>query len=141
MDEGFGDGSHARVIFFFFQYKYNSPSNAYYRLCTDSELIRNLWDRYDAHEQDPKVITSLITSFKRLLSEKPALLGHNSQMWGVGVQAESTSGAAAAAAYGLDMAGRVASATVSGVAGIIGVGGIGLSLQASSMKVQWYFYF
>lgn len=79
-----------------------------------------------------------MTSLKRLVSEKPALLGQNSQMWGLGVQADNASGAAAAAAYGLDMAGRVASATVSGVAGIIGVGGIGLSLQASSMKVQWY---
>lgn len=75
------------------------------------------------------------------MSEKPALLGQNSQMWGVGVQADNASGATAAAAYGLDMAGRVASATVSGVAGIIGVGGIGLSLHASSMKVQWYYYF
>lgn len=92
-----------------------------------------MWDRYDAQEQAPKVISSLITSLKRLLSEKPALLGQNSQMWGLGVQAEATSSAAAA----VDMAGRVASATVSGVAGIIGVGGVGLSVQSSSMKLQW----
>ena len=72
------------------------------RLCTDSELVRNVWDRYDAQEQAPKVISSLIASLKRLLSEKPALLGQNSQMWGLGVQVEATSSAAAA----VDMAGQ-----------------------------------
>ena len=48
-------------------------------------------------------------------------------MGGVGVQAESllwsgASGPISAAAYGLDMAGRVASATISTVSGIIGAG-------------------
>ena len=38
---------------------------------------------------------------------------------------------------GLDMAGRVASATVSGVVGMIGSGGGALSLQGSTMKLQW----
>ena len=57
-------------------------------------------------------------------------------MGGVGVQSDS-SPAASAAAYGLDMAGRVASATVSGVVGMIGSGGGGLSLQGSTMKLQW----
>ena len=48
-------------------------------------------------------------------------------MGGVAVQAESllwsgASGPISAAAYGLDMAGRVASATISTVSGIIGAG-------------------
>ena len=57
-------------------------------------------------------------------------------MAGIGVQPEA-SPASSAAAYGLDMAGRVASATVSGVVGMIGSGGGGLSLHGSTMKVQW----
>lgn len=63
-------------------------------------------------------------------------------MGGIGVQSESSSssnatGAVGAAAYGLDMAGRVASATVSGVVTMIG-GEAGLSSYGSSMKLQWY---
>ena len=57
-------------------------------------------------------------------------------MAGIGIQSEA-SPASSAAAYGLDMAGRVASATVSGVVGMIGSGGGGLSLQGSTMKLQW----
>ena len=58
-------------------------------------------------------------------------------MAGIGVQPDVSSPASSAAAYGLDMAGRVASATVSGVVGMIGSGGGGLSLHGSTMKVQW----
>ena len=63
-------------------------------------------------------------------------------MSGIGVQAESllwsgASGPISAAAYGFDMAGRVASATFSTVPGIIGAGCGGLNLQTSSMKLQW----
>jgi len=111
-----------------------------HRLCSDAELLRNLWERYDAQDDGPKVVNSLITALKRLVTERPALLGQSSHMSGIGVQAELASGAsstAGAAAYGLDMAGRVASATVSGVAGIMGVAGSGLSVQGSSMKLQW----
>ncbi|KAF8151507.1 hypothetical protein B0H34DRAFT_664561 [Crassisporium funariophilum] len=109
-------------------------------LCSDAELIRNMWDRYDAQDLGSKVLSSLITALKRLVTEKPALLGVGSQMGGVGVlqphETSSSSSLASSAAYGLDMAGRVASATVSGVVGMIGSGGAGLSLQGSSMKLQ-----
>jgi hypothetical protein len=99
--------------------------------------MRNIWHRYDAHENGSKVFTSLLAALKRLLSEKPSLLGVCSQMGGVGVIADGQGGG-----YGLDVgsvagvAGRVASATVSGVVGMIS-GGHGLSLQGSSMKLQW----
>ena len=106
------------------------------RLCNDAELIRNIWDCYDASRSGSKALTSLITALKRLVTEKPAVLGIGSQMAGIGVQSDS-SPASSAAAYGLDMAGRVASATVSGVVGMIGSGGGGLSLQGSTMKLQW----
>lgn len=101
-----------------------------------------MWDRYDAQQSGSKVISSLITALKRLVTEKPAVLGVGTQMGGVAVHSESISspsgsGASGAAAYGLDMAGRVASATMSGVVGMIAGGG-GLSLHGSSMKLQWY---
>ncbi|KAH9475059.1 Protein MON2-like protein [Psilocybe cubensis] len=104
-------------------------------LCSDAELIRNLWDRYDALDTGSKAVTSLVTALKRLVTEKPALLGVSQQMGGIGVQSESSSSATGAAAYGLDMAGRVASATVSGVVTMIG-GEAGLSSYGSAMKVQ-----
>ena len=101
--------------------------------------MRNIWHRYDAHENGSKVFTSLLAALKRLLSEKPSLLGVSSQIGGVGVIADGQGGGGG---YGLDVgsvagvAGRVASATVSGVVGMIS-GGHGLSLQGSSMKLQW----
>ena len=98
--------------------------------------MRSIWDCYDASKSGSKALTSLITALKRLVTEKPAVLGVGSQMGGVGVQPEASS-ASSAAAYGLDMAGRVASATVSGVVGMIGSGGGGLSLHGSTMKLQW----
>ena len=106
-----------------------------FSLCSDAELIRNIWDCYDAPKSGSKALTSLITALKRLVTERPAVLGVGSQMAGIGVQSEASP--SSAAAYGLDMAGRVASATVSGVVGMIGSGGGGLSLHGSSMKLQW----
>ena len=82
------------------------------RLCTDSELVRNVWDRYDAQEQHNHFEATVI---REACSTRPEFPGV-----GLGVQAEATSSAAAA----VDMVGRVASATVSGVAGIIGVRGL-----------------
>lgn len=112
-------------------------------LCSDAELIRNIWDRYDAEESGSKVFSSLISSLKRLVTEKPALLGVSSQMMGVGAPSHPESGSS----YGLDVGGvagmvanaaaTAASATVSGVVGMIGAGG-GLSVQTSAMKLQWY---
>ncbi|TFK22523.1 hypothetical protein FA15DRAFT_757922 [Coprinopsis marcescibilis] len=100
-------------------------------ICSDAELMRNIWERYDAPEDGSKVFMNLLAALKRLLAEKPALLGVSSQMGGFGVQQEGN--------HGMDVgsvAGRVASATVSGVVGMISSGGHGLSIQGSSMKLQ-----
>lgn len=103
--------------------------------------MRNVWDRYDAEESGSKVFTSLIAALKRLVTEKPALLGVCAQMFGVGVQT-STGSSSDLSSYGLDVGGvagmvaTAASATVSGVASMIGPE-VGLSLQGSSMKLQW----
>lgn len=125
--------------------------------------MRNVWDRYDAQSQGPdpssgsKVLTTLISALQRLVTEKPALLGVGTQMGGVGVShndgyAGYMSPSASSSGYGLDgMAGMVAtaaSATVSAVGGVAGVAGMvggmigghsgaGLSLQGSTMKLQW----
>ena len=97
--------------------------------------MRNVWERYDSGDTGSKVFTDLITALKRLVTEKPSLLGVGTQMGGISVNQDS--GTSGAGSYGLDMA-RVASATVSGVVGMIGSGVGGLSLQGSSMKLQWY---
>ncbi|OBZ73105.1 Protein MON2 [Grifola frondosa] len=108
-------------------------------LCSDAELIRNVWDRYDAEETGSKVFTSLITALKRLVTEKPALLGVGSQMFGVGVSLHTSS--SADGGYALDvgsvagMVATAASATVSGVASMITTEA-GLSVQGSAMKLQ-----
>lgn len=107
------------------------------RLCNDAELIRNIWDRYDAKQNGSKVFTSLVTALKRLVTEKPTLLGVATQMSGVGVSVDGIM-----MGHGLDVstvAGRMAtaaSATVSGVVGMMGPTS-GLSVQGSSMKLQW----
>ncbi len=110
-------------------------------LCSDAELVRSVWDRYDAEDSGSKVFTSLITALKRLVTERPALLGVGQQMFGVGVSTHPSS--SADGAYALDvggMAGMVASAasaTVSGVANMMTTEA-GLSVQTSAMKLQWY---
>ncbi len=104
--------------------------------------MRNVWARYDAEESGSKVFTSLITALKRLITEKPAVLGVSSQMLGVGVPSHGSS-SDGAAGYGLDVGGvagmvaNAASATMSNVVGMMGPEA-GLSLQGSVMKLQWY---
>ncbi|KAG1868360.1 hypothetical protein DFJ58DRAFT_698074 [Suillus subalutaceus] len=107
----------------------------------DAELVRNIWDRYDAQQPGSKVFSSLIVALKRLVTEKPALLGVSPQMMGVGVSHAGDSAIPSGSNYGLDVGGvagmvaTAASATVSGVVGIIG-SGAGLSVQNSAMKLQ-----
>ena len=98
--------------------------------------MRNIHARYDAEDSGSKVFSALVTSLKRLVTEKPALLGVNAQMLGVGVPApEGGSG------Y-LDVGGvaglvaNAASATMSGMVGMMGAEA-GLSVQGSAMKLQW----
>ncbi|KAK7039339.1 protein MON2 [Favolaschia claudopus] len=109
-------------------------------LCSDAQLMRNVWARYDARHTGSNVFTALITALKRLVTEKPALLGVSAQIFGVGVLPDNATGASNSG-YGLDVAGMAgmvataASATVSGVVGMMGTSG-GLSLQGSAMKLQ-----
>jgi hypothetical protein len=103
--------------------------------------MRNVWARYDSQSSGSKVFTSLISALKRLVTEKPAVLGVGSQIFGLGVQS-SHQGDPPTSHYGLDVGGvagmvaTAASATVSGVVGMM-QNEVGLSLQASAMKLQW----
>lgn len=102
--------------------------------------MRNVWLRYDAEESGSKVFTSLLTSLKRLVTEKPTLLGVSTQMFGVGVP--TSSGSEGSPGHGLDVAGvagmvaNAATATVSVAVGMMGTEA-GLSVQGSAMKLQW----
>lgn len=110
-----------------------------FSLCSDADLMRNVWDRYDAEEGGSKVFTTLITALKRLVTERPALLGVGQQLFGVGVSTHP--GSSADGAYALDVGGvagmvaSAASATVSGVANMMSTEA-GLSIQGSAMKLQ-----
>ena len=107
--------------------------------------MRRIWERYDSQEHGAKLFGSLISVMKRLITEKPALLGVSSQMFGVGVsshhvESSSTSGSGS---YGFDVgtvAGLVASAasvTMTNVVGMIGTEH-GLDVTNSAMKLQWF---
>ncbi|KAF8340513.1 uncharacterized protein EI90DRAFT_3279123 [Cantharellus anzutake] len=109
-------------------------------LCSDAEIVRQIWDRYDGAraKSSSKVFSYLVTALKRLATEKPALLGSSSQIYGSGVSAilsQSTLdlGLSGASGYGIEtVAGVVASA-----ANMVGIGsGTGLSIQGASMKLQ-----
>ncbi|KAL1741643.1 guanine nucleotide exchange factor in Golgi transport N-terminal-domain-containing protein [Schizophyllum fasciatum] len=107
-------------------------------LCSDAELVRGIYDRYDAQDADnSNVYASLVTALNRLLSEKPSLLGVGTQIHGIGVPAEGSS-----SSYSLEsvsgmtgMVATAASATVSGVVNMLGSTG-GLSMQNSTLKLQ-----
>ncbi len=114
-------------------------AHSLFSLCSDADLMRNVWDRYDAEEGGSKVFTTLITALKRLVTERPALLGVGQQLFGVGVSTHP--GSSADGAYALDVGGvagmvaSAASATVSGVANMMSTEA-GLSIQGSAMKLQ-----
>ncbi|KAF7416059.1 hypothetical protein PC9H_002319 [Pleurotus ostreatus] len=108
-------------------------------LCSDADLVRTIWDRYDAQKDaSSQVLSSLVSALKRLITEKPALLGVSAQMFGVGVPEQAVEGGVVEGVKGM------VGATVSGVAGVVsmgmgmggGGGGAGLSVEGSVMKVQ-----
>ena len=103
--------------------------------------MRSIWERYDAEENTTsKIFTSLLAVLNKLLTEKPAILGVGTQMFGVGISPQSTdSVSSSGAGYGFDVAGMVANAASATVSGVVGMMGSehGLSVAGSSMKLQW----
>lgn len=149
MDEGAGDGNHARVRHFLIPSSTQAHSCALHTcsLCSDAEFMRRIWQSYDASVGDvdtggsssARVFTLLISALKRLVTSRPALLGVSTQMQGVGVPANDM--LPHSSSHGLDsvagMVATAASATVSNVVGMMGTEA-GLSVQSAAMKVQWY---
>ncbi|KAG2037159.1 hypothetical protein BDR03DRAFT_397366 [Suillus americanus] len=74
-------------------------------VCSDAELARNIWDRCDAQQPGSKVLSSLIVVLKRLVTEKPALLGVSPQMMGAGVSHGGDSAILSGSNYSLDVGG------------------------------------
>lgn len=105
--------------------------------------MRRVWQQYDAKEGSSNLFGSLVSVLKRLVTEKPALLGVSSQMFGVGVTSHHTeSGTAGNTGYGFDVgtvAGLVANAASATVTGVVGMMGTehGISVANSAMKLQW----
>lgn len=86
------------------------------------------------------MFTSSISALSRSATERPALLGTSSQMGGVGIVAHSAEAfTPSATSYGLEVAGRVASAATAHVSNAVGLTGpdAGLSVNGSAMKLQW----
>ena len=109
--------------------------------------MRGVWQSYDASTGEveaggsgsARVFTLLISSLKRLVTSRPALLGVSTQMQGVGVPVNDT--LPHSSSHSLDsvagMVATAASATVSNVVGMMGTEA-GLSVQSAAMKVQWW---
>ena len=102
--------------------------------------MRRVWERYDSQKDGTRLFGSLISVLKRLVTEKPALLGVSTQMFGVGVSSHHVDQGTptGAGGYGFDVgtvAGIVASAATT-VVGKMG-GEHGLDITNSSMKLQW----
>lgn len=76
-----------------------------------------------------------MTALKRLAMEKPALLGVEPLMFGIGV---TTTAGDVSSIYGIDV-GAVSASLVSGAANMVGLAGGsgGLSVHTSAMKLQW----
>lgn len=107
-------------------------------LCSDGELLRNLWRWYDSSSSPTRVFTSLISALHRIATENPGLLGTSSeQMTG---SAAAPSRQSTDRGYGgiYEAAAGVASATMSGVTGMMSqdTSNAGMSLaSAPSMQV------
>ena len=99
-----------------------------------------MWNHFDGKEGGPKVFAALVIALTRLSTEKPAMLGVNQQMQGLGVAHHDP--ASPIGPYGIDvgavagMVARSATATVSNVVGMMS-GEAGLSVAGSTMKLQW----
>lgn len=96
--------------------------------------MRKVWQMYDAHDGSSNVFGTLLSVLKRLSTEKPALLGINAEIMGLGATAHAGESSALYEVAG--MVANAASATVSGVASMI-TSETGLSVSGSSMKLQW----
>lgn len=103
-------------------------------ICGDTRLIQGLYEQYDARGSDSsKIFLRIVSSLSHLISEKPALLGMNTEMHGLGLPHDAPNGSG----YfdiGMGMVSAAASAGVNTVSSIMGGNSGGLG--ASSMMRQ-----
>lgn len=102
------------------------------RICTDSSILQNIFELFDARPDSPKLFARLISALSHLVSEKPALIGASADIHGLGLPSE----AANSSGYfdmGLGIVSAAASAGVSTVTSMMGSSGGGLG-QHSGVK-------
>ncbi|WVO17542.1 hypothetical protein L204_105237 [Cryptococcus depauperatus] len=109
-------------------------------ICGDYFLLQSIYIHYDQKQGGPMLYTKIISALGRLVNEKPALLGINAQIHGVGVPATDSSSSAASlhAGYfdlGLEMVASAASVGVSTMNAMMGASAGGLSSQ-STLKLR-----
>lgn len=115
-------------------------------LCSDQDLMRNIWERFDSRGSGSSgVFSALVSALRRLATEKPGLLGVSSQMGGIGISTKDAAAetAGGSSAYGGNVglvAGMVANAATTTISGVVGMmaSGPGLSASSSAMKLQWW---
>jgi hypothetical protein len=94
--------------------------------------MRRVHERYDSQPSHSPIFGTLVNTLNKVISEKPALLGVSTKIFGVGVGASADSSP-------LDV-GHIVASAASVTAGMVGMAGqeVGLSILHSGMKVQWY---
>jgi protein MON2 len=99
-------------------------AQVFHSLCSDGDLMRGIWQRYEPQRAGSNVFATLITALKQLVSEKPALLGVGTQIMGLGVapsySVEGSGGYGSDVGSVAGMVANAASATMSGVVGMMG---------------------
>lgn len=118
-------------------------------LCADASLLRRVWER----DSDPASTTGLfpllLSTFNRIATEKPTLLGVSGEMGGLGIfhaessllspdgnSASGAGGGSSADPYGLGMMAGMVASGVSTVVASLSSENTGLG-PSSVVKVQW----
>lgn len=63
------------------------------RLCHDPFFLLKLWQRYDGTPNRSNIVTNLVFTLNRVITERPHLLGVNSTIGGLGIASGSSSDA------------------------------------------------
>ena len=126
-------------------------------LCGDFDLLRRVWNRYDAPSEDAEaaktnasskeagVLVGLLNALSRLASEKPALLGIG-QALTMGSVVSGQGGSATAVGMDYSMSGMIdalgpkVAEMAASAASSVGVGGVNaqeFSVETSTIKLQW----
>lgn len=109
------------------------------RLCRDTSLLTEVWQTFDSGK-DSSIYGDLVSAVRRIISEKPALLGTNEAMQGHGSSHIPGDHYARQGGYldmGLSAVSSAATAGVSTVSAMIGTEDEGKLDANCNIKVQW----